>query len=108
MEFFMARNIVIMSDLSGDGGAIPVTFAFHGRAYEIDLTDDEFAAFEEALKPYIGKARHVGRKTATAGDKTVLPADPKAIRAWADAHGFMVPKKGRVPKHIVEKYEAAH
>lgn len=104
----MARSVVITSDLSHDPGADAITFALFGNAYEIDLTAAEAKDLEALLKPYIAKARPVGHKTGKAPGRTTLPADPKAVRAWAGAHGIDCPRTGRIPRHVVEAYTAAH
>ena len=59
----MARRIVhqLVDDLDGTvlepGAGETVTFSLDGVAYEIDLTDDNAAAFRAAMSPYIDAAR---------------------------------------------------
>lgn len=106
----MARkvNIEISSDLSGDSPAQTVSFSFDGRSYEIDLTDLEKIELRDALTRYIDHSQvKVGRKQ-TRPVRTQVGASTATIRAWAQSQGLNVPARGRMPKDVVEKYEAAN
>ncbi len=104
----MAQKVITTSDVSGREGAESVTFALFGKGYEIDLTRDEIGQLEEGLKPYVKKARQIGTKSAKPGVRTELPADSKAVRAWAAAHGIDCPKNGRIPGRVLDAYNEAH
>jgi hypothetical protein len=85
-----------------DGKGGPVSFAFDGTEYVIDLTDKNKSALAKALDPYIGVATKVskrGRKAAASKDN---PAD---VRAWARDNGFDVPDRGRIPANVRAAYE---
>ena len=97
------------SDLSGEEigeSAETLSFSLAGTSYEIDLTADERAEFEQVLTKYIEAARPA--TTSRRGTGTTGDLDPKVVRAWAVENGHAVPKRGRIPKVIVEAYEAAH
>ncbi len=94
---------VIIDDIDGTEDATPVTFAFDGKSYEIDLSKENKAKLAEALKPYIKAGRAVSNKPSRGGRK-----DLAAIRLWANQNGYSVSPKGRVPVDVVEAYEAAN
>ena len=67
---------------------------------------------QEFLVHYIAAARHVG---GTRRPRRSRPAAPLSngdrtaeIRAWAVEHGHQVSERGRIPKKVVEAFEAAH
>lgn len=105
------ERVEYTSDLSGqvlEGERLPtVAFSLDGVAYEIDLTAPEQEQLRDVLAPYIAKATKA-TPTGKRYTKTVVAADSKAVRAWAQANGHRVPDKGRVPAQIRALYEAAH
>lgn len=110
----MAKKTIekYFSDLSGnaiEGGSPTLYFSFDGTSYEIDLTDEEKAAFKDAIAPYLGHARGVRGAAKRATDRsTASGPDPKAVRAWAVEQGLDVPSRGRIPASLVQEYQAAH
>ena len=48
-----------------------------------------------------------GRKNTSAKPSTTTGVDPKAVREWARSQGIEVNEFGRIPRTIIEKYEAA-
>lgn len=85
-------------------------FALDGKAFEIDLSQNNAAALRKALAPYINAGRRVrtvranGRKVSYEGDDV----DPATVRAWANANGYSVSTRGRVSRELREAYLAAH
>lgn len=109
----MAKQTVIVDDLTGEPGARTRTLRFDGIEYEIDLTEASFADLRSALKPYLRAARAVSgapesrrgnRRKAGAGPAT---GDSAAIRAWARANGVAVTDRGRVAPGVREAWLAA-
>lgn len=84
-----------------------VVFSLDGREHEIDLSTEHAAEFREALAPYIkaGRRRPKGAAPAKRGAKPAKP-DLEAIRTWANANGFEVAPRGRVPQAAVDAYNA--
>lgn len=110
----MAQKVVTIytDDLSGTESDEVSThaFALNGVNYEIDLTPENYDKLDAALRPFIDKARKVGR-TKGAGRVRKDAADgPSAeeVRAWARANGHEVNDRGRVPKDIREAFDVAH
>jgi hypothetical protein len=113
------RTIVqLVSDLSGEEiGAEEgrsIEFAYDGVTYRIDLTVEEAEAFDEAIAPYVeaasqlsGSRRRPGRQARSAR-RGGSGRDTRAIREWANANGYKVGDRGRIPSDIVEAYDAAN
>ena len=87
-----------------------LSFAFEGKEYSIDLSDDNAQAFQEAVAPYIEAGHRVtGAKTKAARKTTgkTSPADTKAVREWARENGYDVSDRGRIPANVMQAYAAA-
>lgn len=111
----MAQQVVVVDDITGEAGASTRRLRLDGVEYDIDLTDESFAALQEQLRPYLEKARVVpmskrGKSSSAEGrgtpvrQKQELPAASSTIRAWAAANGIECPKRGRIPASVVERY----
>jgi hypothetical protein len=107
----MAKTTVtqITDDLDGTPNAETYRFAWQSHDYEIDLSNKNFKAFDKLLQPYIRAAvkvpkRSSGRRAPSAASRR----DLSAVRAWAKTKGYDVSDRGRVPRAIVEAYDAAH
>jgi len=116
----MAKQTLIIDDLSGDTGAKTRRFSVDGTDYEIDLTDSSFASLKAALKPFIKVARQTGsarpraaaptrrakgRASGSKGSKG--PTEAAVIRAWARANGMAVTERGRVAPELKAAWAAA-
>jgi hypothetical protein len=122
----MAQQVSIrfVDDLDGSDAAGTVAFALDGRAYEIDLSDDNAARLREALASFITAARsgsgatnnRRGQKTTPTTKMTASTTSPPsldrtqtgAIRAWARQNGHQVSDRGRISKTVVDAFQAAH
>ena len=126
----MAQKVLVtmVDDIDGREGADVKTYRFSsgGSAYEVDLGEKNAKKFEAALAPYISKARAAGhtvtpaRSNGTgarkAGRVAHVPASRtrasrdrgRSIREWAKAQGTPCGDRGRIPREIEEKYDAAH
>jgi hypothetical protein len=88
-----------------------ITFAFEGKEYSIDLSDENAEAFRAEVAPYIEAGHRVtGSKTKTARKSAgkTSPGDTKAIRDWARTNGYDVSDRGRIPSDVMEAYAAAN
>ena len=104
-------QIVLTDDLDDSTADGTVTFAYAGTTYEIDLSDSNRNAFEEALAPYIAAARKVSGSRRSGGSgrrKGSGGASATEIRAWAVSQGMNVSSRGRVSGEVREAYENAH
>jgi len=112
----MAQQVVVVDDITGESGATTRRLRVDGVEYDIDLTEETFTRLQDALRPFLEKARVVPMskrgKVAGAGEgrgtpvrqKQELPAASSTIRAWAAANGIDCPKRGRIPATVVERY----
>jgi Lsr2 len=113
-------NVKFVDDLDGSDAAGTVLFAIDGRAYEIDLSEDNAARLRESLASFVAAARK-GGGAAAAGRRTPKmtansgrrpqPLDREqtaAIRAWARQNGHQVSERGRISKTVVDAFQAAH
>lgn len=100
----------ITDDLDGSKDAEEVSFSYQGIDYSIDLGKKNIAAFEKALKPYITAATRVPKGAARSG-RSPKPRSANrnlsAVRAWAKSAGLQVSDRGRIPKSVLEQYEAS-
>lgn len=123
----MARRnqVILEDDIDGGNADQTVAFALNGVSYEIDLSDKHTQQLNEALEPFLSKARRVGgasvasrrpTRGSTKGAAEQLRASStkdaaeqsRAIRAWAKDNGHTVSDRGRISAHIVAAYESAH
>jgi hypothetical protein len=118
----MAQQTTVrfVDDLDGSEASGTFDFSLEGRNYQIDLSDDNAAKLRDALEPYIGAARNTGgrgrgrrrapRQT-TVADKPPVRSNREetaAIRRWARENGHQVSERGRIPKSVLEAYQAAN
>jgi hypothetical protein len=120
----MAQRVqtVLISDLSGDeveAGLTSVSFGYQGVDYVIDLTSKEAAGFDKAIAMYVEHARKVPRGTrrSSSGGSGGAGASGTShshaerignVKRWAADQGLDYPKRGRLPKSLVDAYDAAH
>ena len=100
-------QILLTDDLDGSKAQTTVRFGLDGNDYEIDLSQQNESALREALASYIGAARKVSR-SGKPFRKVATGPDPKAVRAWAESNNIDCPPRGRIPRAVIEKFEAAH
>lgn len=108
----MSRRVVSMleDDIDGSPADETVTFALDGVTYEIDLSKDNAARLREALAEWIARARRTGGRRSTGRQPAAGGRQPGAneVRAWAQAQGYEVSSRGRVPREVREAYDKAH
>jgi hypothetical protein len=98
--------VELVDDIDGTGTARTVTFAVDGTTYEIELNKKNEAKMLKAMAPWVSAARKVSPARQTRR-RTTKKQDNQAIRQWASENGVEVSATGRVPKAVVEQYEAA-
>lgn len=115
----MAQQIITsyVDDLDGSEAQGPVVFGIDGWTYKIDLSETNAKELREFLARYVDAAERLPRKAASAaqtaptrqgGRTTTDRAQTQAIRDWARANGHTVNDRGRIPKPVVEAFQAAH
>jgi hypothetical protein len=112
----MAQRVrtILISDLSGDEvetGGESIAFSYRGVDYTIDLTAKEAAGFDKAVARYVEHARKAGRGRsgrASSGAAHTNAERIGSIKRWADEQRLDYPRRGRLPKSLVDAYDAAH
>ena len=112
----MAQRVrtILISDLSGDeveAGGESIAFSYRGVNYTIDLTAKEAKGFDKAIAMYVEHARKGGRSRAARPSSRSSHAHAERIgnmKRWAEEQGLDYPKRGRLPKSLVDSYDAAH
>ncbi len=108
----MARKVQVLleDDINGGEAAETVAFALDGKAYEIDLSEENATSLRKALAPWIA----AGRRASSGRVVDVRPKAPRrsqdtaAIRRWAQEQGIPVSTRGRISAELRARYEAAH
>ena len=128
----MAQKVIVtnVDDLDGTEGDDVSThhFALGKQVFKIDLTSANYEGLRKVLDPYISNAqtadpeyrRAVSSVNSTAhqgtGRTTHVPAPRNrasrergaAIRKWAHEQGIKMGDRGRIPRDVEQKYDAAH
>ncbi|ASR54190.1 hypothetical protein CBP52_02440 [Cellulomonas sp. PSBB021] len=109
----MAQRVVthLVDDLTGGEATRTVLFSFDGKSFEIDLNDENLAALEGALAPYIAAGRRTGGSTARPAARRSRGSGPGTaahVRVWAKANGYDVPERGRIPATVRAAYDKAN
>jgi Lsr2 len=112
--------ITLVDDLTGEAAEniSTVEFALDGRAYELDLTDENSAKLHDALSQYVNAARKIGgqRRSVTRPDRGSQSTSRttgynretlKSIREWAKKNGHNVSDRGRLPAEVLQAWETA-
>jgi hypothetical protein len=94
-------------DLDGSEATETIQFGIDNVEYEIDLSADNAAKLRESVASYVDKARKVGGRTRKASATVTPLVDTKAVRAWAQANGIELAKRGRIPTDVISQYQAA-
>jgi len=113
----MAQQVVVRltDDIDGDGTAADETlsFALDGVSYVIDVSAAHAQDIRDALAPFLPYARRA-KKSATKGAsesraKSTTPQrsteETRAIRDWAASVGIHLAPRGRIPAHVIDRYQ---
>lgn len=106
----MSQRVIqtVTDDLDGSEGAETISFSLRGVGYEIDLSDKNGAALDEALAKYIEAGRKVsGPKPAARSRSNGSRSDTQKIRVWAADHGHTLAARGRIPANVMKEYHEA-
>lgn len=108
----MAQQIQLVDDISGAPADRTIRIGYEGRWFELDLTNDNVAAIEETLRPWLEKGRKATTETKPAQPKAKRPrgarSDTAKIREWAVGAGYEVPERGSLRREIVDAWHQAN
>jgi hypothetical protein len=107
----MARKVEVhlLDDIDGGNADETVAFGLDGRYYEIDLSARRASKLRSDLSKYINAARRVGRGGLRGRTTSVARSDRaqnQAIRAWARRKKIRLADRGRIPREVIERYQA--
>ena len=106
----MARieKLTYIDDLDGrelaEGDHERIRFTFDGKPRVIDLSAENAQAFRDDLARWMDASRPDGRKRATTSKSK---RDTATIRAWAQANGYDVSDRGRIPAYVEDAFHSA-
>jgi nucleoid-associated protein Lsr2 len=98
-------QIILEDDIDGGPAEETLVFGLEGKQYEIDLSAKNAEKLRDALAVYIAHGRKM-TKSGKVITHTKVGADPAAVRAWARSRGIDVPARGRLPKSVVDQFDA--
>ena len=106
-------QVLLVDDIDGGAADETVTFGIDGVTYEIDLTTAHAAELRDAFASWVGHARKVGGRSASARsgatrNRRAASGDAQAVREWAKANGHHVSERGRISAEVKAAYDAAH
>ncbi len=112
----MAQKVQVMlvDDLDGGEAAETLGFSLDGVNYEIDLSTRNAAKLRDAMASWVGHARRVSGRSASAGGRRRAARGPRSgpdtatVREWARQNGFKVSDRGRISADVMAAYEKAH
>jgi hypothetical protein len=112
----MARKVEVklVDDIDGGTADETLKFGVDGISYEIDVNAKHAEELRASLAKFILSARRVGRAGAAFSRARATTAAParsdraqnQAIRDWAKRRKLELSDRGRIPRSIVEQYEA--
>lgn len=111
----MKKTIVeLLDDLDGSEAFRTVQLGLDGQTYELDLSVENVTRLQETLRPYMEHGRKVTktgkpihRVAVTNRDSTTNREFRTKVREWANAHGYSVPDRGRIPGEVYDAYGRA-
>lgn len=115
----MAKQIMVVDDITGEPDADTVTIGYGGRAYNIDLTEEGRAELKQLLRPYIQFGQDVGQMTIHEDKRRRTQPlerhhpesgrhtkeEVAALKKWAAKLGIEVPL-ARIPNDIWAAWRA--
>ncbi len=122
----MARETieVLKCDIDGSEAIETVRFGLDSRDYEIELCAEHLAEFQDQVGRYanIGRPARAGRrrgtrsraaepapaKRARRARRSGTAANSQEVREWARSKGHQISDRGRIPRAVLEAYEASH
>jgi hypothetical protein len=111
----MARKVEVklLDDIDGGSAAETLRFGLDGANYEIDLSAKNAARLRSDLEKFLHVARRIGRggitpvrRARTGQTAKADRAQNQAIRDWARRRGHPLSDRGRIPRNIIDEYEA--
>ena len=110
--------VTLVDDLTGEvaENISTVEFTLDGRAYQLDLTDENSAKLHDVVSQYVNAGRKIGgrRRSSVRPGRAIKSTGPgpgynretlKSIREWAKKNGYQVSDRGRLPGEVLQAWE---
>lgn len=103
---------VVCDDCGADATHESLPLSYDGKTYEIDLCNKCKGALDKTLNPILQVARKsrgtqqvatLHRRPTGASARGI---DVKDVRAWAKKNNIKLPKRGRIPNPVLDKFQA--
>jgi Lsr2 len=102
-------SVTLIDDIDGGVASETVRFTYDGKSYEIDLSEENLAAFAEAIEPFVANARNTTTpKRSSSGRARPDKEKSTRIREWARSQGIEIGVRGRIPSSVRQAYEVGH
>jgi hypothetical protein len=122
----VAKQIVVIDDVTGESNAETRSLTIDGVDYEIDLTDASMQRLKDQIREFLEVARVASPRSSSPRSSSrsaglaaprsikrgtpvrkaqVLPSPSSTIRVWASANNVDCPTRGRIPASVIEAYE---
>jgi nucleoid-associated protein Lsr2 len=108
----MVRKVEVrlVDDLDSGPAEETVRFGLDGVYYEIDLSSKHAKELRAGLERYLAVATRVAQNGRSAqrsrGRTGAAGVDNQVIREWAASRGLEVAPRGRIPRAVLDQYEA--
>jgi hypothetical protein len=110
----MAQKVLVqlVDDLDGTTAddVTTVQFGLDGVEYEIDLTETNAERLRKTVEDYVNSGRRTGgrvKRGTRPAQQATRNGEAGQIREWAQANGFELAPRGRIPGHVMESYRDA-
>lgn len=103
-------TVVLVDDIDQSAADETLYFSLDNVSYQIDLNAAHAQQLRDAMAPWIKAGRRVagrrrrGTTAATAANRELS----RKVRAWAEANGIPINKRGRIPANLIEEYRRAN
>lgn len=109
----MAQKTVttLVDDFDGTEASVTRWLTVDGKSVRLDLTDANSARLDEAVAEFlrVGTAVRAGKGAASRRSvSTAARGQSAAVREWANANGYDLKSRGRIPAEVQQAYNAAH
>lgn len=105
----MARRtqVILVDDIDGGDASSAIEFGLDGVSYEIDLNEENAQKLRDLIEPWRVAGRRTGGR-AKRGRRPANSGQTPVIRQWAQANGYELGDRGRIPQNIKDAFTAAH
>lgn len=101
-------SVTLIDDIDGSEAVKTVQFAYNGKSYEIDLSEENALALDAAIDPFVSRARNTTTPKRSSGRARPDKEKSTRIREWARSQGIEIGVRGRIPSGVRQAYEAGH